>query len=219
MPNRVLDANLQAGAESAVFNYIVFIKLDFPSGLVCLHNGVGTYSFGGNDYLGVGAFGTISAIEDTTDLVSKPIQLTLSSISGGIIDAIKTDNVFGRDADIYLGVLNDVGQLLGTPDNWYSGHMEIPSLTLGRDDAIQVSLQSRASRLRLRNNKRYTIEDHQTDYPGDLFFEFLSQLMDAQVIWGGEKVRTGFINHDPLGGSDGGGRRRPGGRSGGGSHG
>jgi hypothetical protein len=213
MTDRTLDADLQAGSASAVFNYVIFVKLAFPSGTVYVHNGVGTYSFGGDDYLGVGGFGSIDALEETLSLNSRPVSLTLSSITPEIIDAVKTDDVFGRDADIYLGALNEHGELQGTPDNWFSGHMENVELNLGSTDGLKIRIQSRASRLRLRNNKRYTLEDHQKDYPGDLFFEFLPALQDAQVIWGGEQVRTGFTNADGLGndgnGGGGGGRPRP----------
>jgi len=174
MTDRNIDANLKAGAESAEFLYVVFVKLAFPSGTVYLHNAVGTYSFGGNDYLGVGGFGEIDVLEDTLDLVSKPVSLTLSSIVPEIIDAIKADDVFGRDADIYLGALDKDYQIIGTPDNWISGTMETVQLVIGAEDAVKVRIQSRASRLRLKNNKRYTLEDHQVDYPGDLFFEFLA---------------------------------------------
>jgi hypothetical protein len=202
MTDRVLDADLQAGAQSGVFGYVVFVKLAFPSGTVYLHNSVGTFSFGGDDYLGVGGFGGISPLEDTTDLTSKPVTLTLSSIVPEIIDAVKTDDVFGRDADVYLGSLSEEGQLEGTPTNWFSGHMETVNLIVGSDDGLAIRLQSRASRLRLRNNKRYTLEDHQADHPGDTFFEFLAALMEASVNWGGEQVRTGFTSGDGLNGTD-----------------
>ncbi len=202
MTDRTLDADLQAGAQSGVFGYVVFVKLAFPSGTVYLHNSVGTISFGGNDYLGVGGFGGISALEDTLDLVSKPVILTLSSITPEIIDAVKTDDIFGRDADIYLGSLDDDSRLEGTPTNWFSGHMETVDLVIGAKDGLAIRIQSRASRLRLRNNKRYTLEDHQRDFPGDLLFEFLPSLQDAQVNWGGEQVRTGFQSGEGLNGPD-----------------
>lgn len=198
MTDRTLDADLLTGATGPVFNYIIFVKLAFPSGTVFIHNGVGTHSFDGDDYLGVGTFGGIDALEDTVELISKPVSLTLSSITPEIIDAIRVDDIFGRDADIYLGALDDDGRLKGTPDNWFSGHMETLELILGKEDGVHITLQSRASRLRLRNNKRYTLEDHQADHPGDLLFEFLPALMEAEVTWGGERVRTGFRSGDGL---------------------
>ena len=80
MSSRALDSDLQNTAESAFFNYVVFVELSFPSGTVRVHNSVGTLSFGGNDYEGVGAFGSISAMEETMDLVDNPVQIGLSSV-------------------------------------------------------------------------------------------------------------------------------------------
>ena len=192
MTDRTLDADLKDGATGPVFNYQVFVKLAFPSGTVYIHNGVGTYSFGGNDYLGVGAFGGINALADTSQLKSAPVDLTLSSVTQEIIDAVKDDDIFGRDADVYLGALDEHGRLEGTPENWYSGHMELAQVIVGKEDGILIRLQSRASRLKLRNNKRYNLENHQADHPGDRFFEFLPSLMDVQLNWGGKDVRTGI---------------------------
>jgi hypothetical protein len=74
MTERSIDAALKSAAQSAEFGYIVFVALDFPSGYLYVHNGVGTYTFGGNDYLGVGAFGSIDTIEETTSLNSRPVN-------------------------------------------------------------------------------------------------------------------------------------------------
>jgi hypothetical protein len=199
MTERSIDAALKSAAQSAEFGYVVFVALDFPSAFLYVHNGVGTYTFGGNDYLGVGAFGQIDTIEDTTALVSRPINLTLSSITQEIIDEVKTENIFGRDADIYVGAINSDGELLADPDNWWSGHMENVEIVLGEENAVKIRLQSRASRLRLRSNKRYTLEEQQRDYSADLLFEFLPSLKDARVVWGGEQVRTGHENTGGLG--------------------
>ncbi len=205
MSERVLDADLKAGAESPEFNYVMFVELAFPSGTVRCHNSVGTLSFGGNDYLGVGAFGSISPMEETVDMVANPVIVNLSSITQEIIDAIKVDDVFGRDADIYIGSLNDDDELEGTPTNWISGYMEHASVLVGAENGVSIQIQTRAARLRLRNGKRFTIEDHQVDYPGDLFFEFLPDVLEAQVNVGGQNVNTGGSS-----GRDAGGGRRDG---------
>jgi hypothetical protein len=205
---RTLDSDLKTSAESPTFNYVIFVELAFPSGTVRVHNSVGTLEFGGNDYLGVGAFGSISPMEESIDLVDNPVTVNLSSITQEIIDAIKTDNIFGKDADIYLGALNADGELEGTPTNWISGYMEHASLLVGTENGISISIQTRASRLKLRNGKRFTLEDHQQDYSGDLFFEYLSDTIEAQVQWGGDKVDTGYSGGSGGGGSRSGRRRQ-----------
>jgi hypothetical protein len=188
---RTLDSDLKTGAESPTFNYVIFVELAFPSGTVRVHNSVGTLEFGGNDYLGVGAFGSIEAMEESIDLVDNPVKVTLSSITQEIIDAIQTDDIYNRDADIYLGALNADGELEGTPTNWISGYMEHASLLLGENNGVVIQIQTRAARLKQRNGKRFTLEDHDQDYSGDLFFEFLDNVIEAQVQWGGEKVESG----------------------------
>lgn len=204
MTERALDATLKASAESTEFNYCVLIDLAFPSGNVRLHNSVGTLNFGGNDYFGVGGFGSIDAMIDTLSLVDQPIKLTLSSITQDIIDAIKIDDIYDRDCDIYIGALDADGQLEGTPDNWVSGYMENSALMVGSQNAVTISIKTRASKLRQRNNRRQTLEHHQIEFPTDRFYEFLPYTMNADVEWGGDKVRIGFTNlNDNLDGSGG----------------
>jgi len=189
--DRDLESNLQAAAESATFKYVVFVSLSFPSGTVYVHNSLGTITWGGNDWLGVGGFGSIDTMEENIKLVDNPVSISLSSITPEIIDAIKTDDIYHRSADIYLGTLNEADELVGTPMNWVTGYMEYASLSVGAENGLAISIQTRASRLRTRNNKRYTIEDHQADYPGDVFFEFLWAIKELEVSWGGADVSIG----------------------------
>ena len=47
---------------------VSFAKLEFPSGTVYLHNSLGTYTWGGQDWLGVGDLGSISQVEEGLDV-------------------------------------------------------------------------------------------------------------------------------------------------------
>ena len=202
MSDRAIDAGLKTAAQSSEFNYFIAVDLAFPSGTVYAHNSIGTITFGGNDYLGVGALGGISALNESKDLVDSPISLTLSSISSEIIDAIKTDDIYARAANIYIGVLDQDAQLIGTPTNWIAGYMDSTSVTIGENNSVSITIQTKAAKLRRKNNGRWTVEDHQRTYPGDLFFEFLPFVILAQPMWGGERVRIGFTNYsDNLGGN------------------
>lgn len=218
MTERSIDSNLKASSQSPVHAYVLFVALDFPSGTVRLHNGIGTYRFGGEDYLGVGALGGVDAVEESVELSPPEVNLILSSVDKDIISAVRTDNVYGRQGLVYMGAVDEEGALLGTPDLWIRGRMTKKALILGNENAVSVTVESSSAKFKRRNNKRYTLEDHQADYPGDKFFEFLPYVKDARIIWGGEAVRGGTRNIDdglvPGGGGDGG--RRGGGRRGGG---
>jgi hypothetical protein len=206
MTQRTLDSNLDTGSTSAVFAYIVFVELDFPSGTLYVHNGHGTYTWGGNDWLGVGAYGDIDVMEESVDTIPNPVKVMLSSITSEIIEAIRNDDIYDRDAKIYLGAINEDLELQGTPTTWVDGYMEKKELVMGSQDGVAITIQDDAAKLRQRNGKRFTIEEHQAEFTGDLFFEFLPFVMNAEVLWAGEKVRTGFQNTEGLtGGGSGGG--------------
>ena len=202
MSERTLDADLKTGAESAEFGSVVFISLAFASGTVYMHNGVGTLSFGGNDYLGVGTFGSITTMEDSMELKDPVLSVQLSAIDEGIIAAVQTEDVYGLDADVYIGRVDTDNQLVGTPTNWISGFMERASLRLGTDNVVDIKIQTRAGKLNKTNNKRYTLEEHQVDNPGDLYFEFLHNIMEVKVQWAGEtglfkNLKNYFNTRDP----------------------
>jgi len=194
MSERDIDAGLKTAAQSTEFNYFVAVDLAFSSGTVYAHNSIGTITFGGNDYLGVGGLGSIGAMNESSELVDQPISLVLSGISTEIIEAVKVDDVYGRDANIYIGVLNQDGELIGTPTNWVAGYMDTTSVIIGDENKVFIKVQTTAAKLRRKNNSRWTLESHQHVYPGDRFFEFLPYVILAQPTWGGDKVRTGFTN-------------------------
>lgn len=202
MSERDLDADLKANSQKAEFRYVIFVELAFDSGTVRAHNSVGTLSFGGNDYLGVGALGSIEPIQESIQLVDNPVTLALSPVDEGILTAVRDEDIYGRAADIYLGALDENGELTGTPTNWLSGYIDYPSAKVGVEDGIAITIQTRAAKLKKRNNKRYTLEQHQKDYPGDRFMEFLPYVKEVEVPWGGEKVRTGFVSGDGITGTD-----------------
>jgi hypothetical protein len=56
---------------------VSFAKLEFPSGTVYVHNSLGTYTWGGQDWLGVGDLGSISQVEEGLDVSPYAITLTL----------------------------------------------------------------------------------------------------------------------------------------------
>jgi len=109
---RTIDSIVLASAEGGEFVYVVLVELAFPSGTIRAHNGIGTYVYAGNDYFGVGTFGGIETAPDKVDLSSAPIKLTLSSIDSDLITAVLADDIFGRAANIHLGLINEQQKLV-----------------------------------------------------------------------------------------------------------
>ena len=61
--SRDFPTNVAAALIADHVATVTFVKLEFSSGTLYLHNSIGTYTWGSQNWLGVGDLGDISAIE------------------------------------------------------------------------------------------------------------------------------------------------------------
>ena len=165
---------------------VTFAKLEFPSGIVYLHNSLGSYTWGGHDWLGVGDLGSISQVEEGLDVSPYAITLTLSGLDSTISGAALTEDYYLHGVTVYLGVLDTDDVLIDTPTQIWAGFMDQMNMTVGADggDAIQLVAESELSRFNKSLNLMYTNTAQQERSSGDLFFNFLHRIEGAKINWG-----------------------------------
>lgn len=165
---------------------VTFAKLEFPSGTVYLHNSLGSYTWGGHDWLGVGDLGSISQVEEGLDVSPYAITLTLSGLDATISGAALTEDYYLHGVTVYLGVLDTDDVLIDTPTQIWAGFMDQMNMTVGADggDAIQLVAESELSRFNKSLNLMYTNTAQQERSSGDLFFNFLHRIEGAKINWG-----------------------------------
>ena len=165
---------------------VTFAKLEFPSGTVYLHNSLGSYTWGGQEWLGVGDLGSISQVEEGLDVSPYAITLTLSGLDATISGAALTEDYYLHGVTVYLGVLNTDDVLIDTPTQIWAGFMDQMNMTVGADggDAIQLVAESELSRFNKSLNLMYTNTAQQERSTGDLFFNFLHRIEGAKINWG-----------------------------------
>jgi hypothetical protein len=165
---------------------VTFAKLEFPSGTVYLHNSLGSYTWGGHDWLGVGDLGSISQVEEGLDVSPYAITLTLSGLDATISGAALTEDYYLHGVTVYLGVLDTDDVLIDTPTQIWGGFMDQMNMTVGADggDAIQLVAESELSRFDKSLNLMYTNTAQQERSTGDLFFNFLHRIEGAKINWG-----------------------------------
>lgn len=183
--SRGLSASVVAALTSQNVRPIIFSKLDFSSGILYVHDGIGTYTWGGQDWLGVGNFGAISNIQEGAEVSPYSITLTLSGVDTGLTGTALTEDYFMRDANIYLGLLNDDDVLIDTPAPIWSGFMDVMNVTLGSGggDSIELICESELAKFDRSANLRYTHVQQQKRNSSDLFFEFLKDIEGAKIRW------------------------------------
>ena len=182
-----LSSNVATAVEAANVNLIMLAKLEFGSGTVYVHNGLGTYTWDGQSWLGVGDLGTISSVEEGVDVSPYALTLTLSGLDAGISNEALGESYYQRPVTIYLGVLDSTDSFISnTPVQIWAGHMDQMNLTVGADggDAVQLVAESELARFNLSSNMMFTNVSLQQQYSGDLFFSHLHNLDNFSLKWG-----------------------------------
>jgi hypothetical protein len=163
---------------------LTFVMLDFASGIVRVHNGLGTYTWGGNDWVGVGSLGTVSQLEEGADVSPYGITLTLSALDAVVSGAALNEDYFMRPVSIYIGALSAEDVLLNDPLQMWGGHMDVMSVTAGAEnDQVTINCESELAAFDRSSNLKYTTQSQQQFYPGDVFFNFLPKIDGAKIRW------------------------------------
>jgi hypothetical protein len=174
----------EAASERPSVRIFVACDLDFASGHVRAHDGIGTLSWGGNDFLGVGQFGGIEIAEESIDLIAMPLRMKLSGVDASLLSTAMDEAYQGRSATLYFGLVDvSTDQLIDTPEVLWEGMMDQMSVVLseGRGE-ITVSCEHRLRREP--RIARYTHEDMQLAYAGDRFFDLVPKIAGFRGKWG-----------------------------------
>ncbi len=182
--------NLTAGMASEVVKQVmsplVFCKLSFDSGDLNLWSGLGTLTWGGEDYTGAGWLAQVSAIIETGAIEANGATLTLSGVPTALIALALEQNYQGRSAKLWLAALDNSYALIADPYLILAGYMDVMTLEEGGDTAaISITIENNLLSLQRANERRYTNEDQKKNYPTDTFFSRIDKLQDQVLKFGG----------------------------------
>lgn len=168
---------------------VTFLKMELDSGTLYMHDSIGTFTWGSQDWLGVGDLGGIGSIEENREMSSYEVSLFLSGLDSDLLDEALEQPYQGRAATIYLGAINlDTSALLATPNEIWAGVMDVARVTLGAadDNAIQITCESDFAKLDDINGRTFSDSDLQAEFSGDTLFKWLAAMSDATVVWRGD---------------------------------
>lgn len=175
--------NVPSGFSDASFVAFMAVELQFDSGTVRLWNGYGDLAFGGNTYSGTGQLLSISQVEENAEIGAKGVSMVLSGLNSTILSYALNENYQYRIVNIYVGSIAS-----GTASAYkaFSGRMDVMSISEdGESCTITLTAESRLIDLERPRVRRWTSEDQKALYPGDLGFDFVNSLQEAEIKWGG----------------------------------
>jgi hypothetical protein len=156
---------------------------------VRLWSGYGTITVGSVTYLGSGSLGTISPVEETTDLAARGINFQLSGVPTALVAVALSENYQGKECSVLFGALDPTGALVSSPVTIFAGRMDVMSINDdGQNATIIMSAENKLVDFRRPREVRYTHEEQQNLYPGDLGLEFVTAIQEKQIYWGNAKL-------------------------------
>lgn len=188
---RDLPTSFAAAAAAASISPVFLVELQWPTGTVRAWNGYGDIAFGGNTYTGTGHLGTLSPIKESRDGAANGVQLRLSGIPSALVALALANDTQGRPAKIYFGLLNASAGFTVDPYLIFDGVIDIcPIEDDGTTATITINLEKELIDSRARG-RRYTDEDLQIEYPGDLGLEYVAGLQNKEITWGKATASAG----------------------------
>ena len=174
-----------AQIESGIIRPAFLVEANFTSGPLYVWTGRGNLSAVGHTFTGVGTLGSISSIEEGSDVEARGIVLTMSGIDATLLADVLNEFQVGLPATVWLALFDESNVLVPNPVISFAGRMDQPTLEVGGETAaISINCENRLLDMNVSTERRYTVEDQQRDHPGDHGFDFVNSIQEVTIYWG-----------------------------------
>lgn len=185
MSERDLTVGVKSGLAQTVISPHVLCELDFPSGRVNFWTGEASIDWDSKTWMATGRAINFSAISETTDGSSQGVSIDISGLDSDDVSDVVDDEFQDSNATIWIALYDpNTHTIMADPFQMFRGKMDSADL---RDDGnqalISIRCESRLINQVKRISYRYTNQDQQLLYPGDLGLEFVASIQDKKVVW------------------------------------
>lgn len=181
---RSSTTELDTSIVQPVIYQISLVRLDFDDDIIAWNSGFSDITFNSVTYLASGALSNISSTSEELGMKVSSKTVTLSGVKSEIVSLLLSEPYIGRKAYIYTAFVDEdlVFDLLRCKLT-FVGTMDSVNGTIGATASFSVAIKSRLADWERSRNLRYTDVDHQTQYPGDKFMEFIPQISKKKIVW------------------------------------
>lgn len=185
--SRGLTSDFLAQLSSSSLKPFYAFKAEFAEGDLRLWTGLGEITINSEVYTGSGSLLSIGAVEETAEIRATNLNVTLSGLDASILAASLNANYQNRTFTAFLGMLNESYALVNNIYQLFQGRMDAMTINdTGNEINITLSVESRLIDLEKPNESRYTSEEQKRLFAGDLGLDFVTDLQDKDINWGGK---------------------------------
>jgi hypothetical protein len=157
---------------------------------VYVWSGYSSIVWNSQTWVGLGALGSVSTISDNSTVEAKGITLTLSGIDSTLLPEAEIHYALGLPAIVYLGFF-DQNQLIANPVSIFNGRMDVPQFDItGKTVTLAINCEDRLMDMNVAVDRRYTQDDQQRDFAGDVAMQFVTEIQEMTLYWGTAPTST-----------------------------
>lgn len=196
--SRDLPPELSSAIAQPVVRPFLALNIELPDP-VRVFTGTGVIVFNGLEFVGAGELGAVDTIGEASDGSAVGIRAMLYQVPADFRDDIAEQALRGAPFEVYVGAFDETFQTVEAFKLIWRGRTDTFKITDGGDTiSVEITGESRLRDQGRPSIKRFTDEWHQRNHPGDLFFQYVSQMAEVQILWA-------QAEQSPSGGGVGGG--------------
>jgi hypothetical protein len=192
---RDLDSSIVAALQADSLQMAIFCTLTFASGVVNIWSGLGEITWQDTTWTGLGDLLTLGTVEEGSTVEARGITVVISGLDATLLANCMADFQIGLPAAVYMGfyLQGSDGQSTLSPNDLvsWSGRMDQPTISVsGTEATIAINCENRLADMDVPSDRRYTIQDQQMTWSGDLGFQFVQALQQVNITWGQQTTTT-----------------------------
>ena len=182
---RDLPAAVATAIAAGVVPIAFFAEFQFAGGTVRMWTGYASISWNSQTWLAAGDFGGLSPVDETTEVGAAGLTFTLSGIPSSLLSVALADHYRGRACKLWMAIMNTGATAVVDAYPVFGGRMDVMNIEdAGETSKITIQAESRLIDLTRARTVRYTNEEQQRLFPGDLGLEYVAKLAEKPLYWG-----------------------------------
>jgi hypothetical protein len=182
--SRDIATDMAAEVVASSLRPVMFYEGEFAADTLRLWTGVGSKSWNGYTWTGLGNLIAITPIRETTSTEATGFQISVTGESSSHASRALQSCRQNKPGKLWLGALTAAGAVVADPVQVRAGKLSHPEMSDdGKQATITVVYEDELTDLERARERRYTSEDQALDYPDDRGFDFVPQLQDASLVW------------------------------------
>jgi hypothetical protein len=181
---KTLGSNAATALASDAVKACAFVQFEFTSGTHRYTTLPYTTTWNGNDWFGLGNLVELSEVRETEALTAVGVKATLSGVPASFVSLALSEPIQSKPCTIWFAALGSDNSVLDTPPVEFKGSVDNPDIVIsGGTCSITINIESALADFARPKVRRYNDADQQAEYPGDLFFQFVPQMIERTIIW------------------------------------